>query len=155
MWILNFLPDWVFYAAAVVGLAAIIIAKFTSLIPPLAPFKLPLSLGGFIVVVLSAWWIGGLANQAMWQARVDELKARIEIAEQQSKQENVRIETKVVKKVEYIKARGEQIVEYIDREIVKYDNQCIIPREFIKAHNDAAAPPDFVKALNKAAEPIK
>jgi len=45
---------------------------------------------------------------------------------------------KVVKKTEYIKTRGKDVVQYIDREVTKYDNTCIIPKEFVKAHNDAA-----------------
>jgi len=155
MWILNFLPDWAFYAAAAVGLAAIIIAKLTFLFPPIALLKWPLTIGGFLVVVASAWVIGGISTEAIWQARVKQLQDKLEVAEQQSKKENVRIETKVIKKVEVVKVRGEQLIQYVDREIVKYDNQCIIPKEFIKVHNEAAAPPDFIKALNKAAEPAK
>jgi hypothetical protein len=79
---------------------------------------------------------------------VAEVEAQLRVAEQQSAQENTRIETRVVKKTEYITRRGSDIVQYVDREIVRYDTkfapggQCEIPREFIKAHNQAAeAPP--------------
>lgn len=140
MWILNFLPDWALYLAAAIGLGAIVASKLVSIIPPLAPFKSLLSISGFIVVVASAWLIGGIANEAAWQARVKELQEKIAVAEAKSKQENIKIETKVVKKLEVVKLRGEQIIEYVDREVKVFDNQCVIPKPFIEAHNRAAEP---------------
>ena len=64
-----------------------------------------------------------------------------------AKKENTKITTKVVTKTQIIRTRGEDIVKYVDREIVKYDEkfakggECEIPKEFIKALNDAAEPP--------------
>jgi hypothetical protein len=78
---------------------------------------------------------------------VKEVEAKLAIAEQQSKEENVKIETKVITKTQVIRTRGKDIVKYVDREIVKYDTKfapggvCEIPKEFIKAHNDAAEAP--------------
>ena len=75
------------------------------------------------------------------------MQATVALAEQQSAKENVRIVEKIVKQTEYIKTRGEDIVKYVDREVVKYDTkfapggQCEIPKEFIKAINDAAEAP--------------
>jgi len=86
--------------------------------------------------------------EAEWRERVAEVEAKLQAAEAQSAKENVKIVERVVKKTEYITRRGQDIVQYVDREIVKYDTkfapggQCEIPREFIQAHNRAAeAPP--------------
>ena len=49
--------------------------------------------------------------------------------------------------LEIVKIKGEEVIKYVDRELVKYDTkfaaggQCEIPKEFIKAHNDAAEAP--------------
>jgi hypothetical protein len=80
-------------------------------------------------------------SEEAWQAKVKELEAKIVLAEAQSAQENTKIVEKVVKKTEVIKQRGADIVKYVDREVVKYNNQCVIPKEFVKAHNDAAEQP--------------
>jgi hypothetical protein len=75
------------------------------------------------------------------------MEAKVAAAEVQSVKENVKIVEKVVKKTEYITRRGQDIIQYVDREIVKYDTKfapggvCEIPKEFIKAHNDAAEAP--------------
>ena len=64
-----------------------------------------------------------------------------------SEKENVKIETKVVTKTQYIKQRSEEIIKYVDKEIVKYDTkflpggECEIPKEFIVLHNKAAEAP--------------
>ena len=40
-----------------------------------------------------------------------------------------------------IKEKSDNNIKYIDREVVKYDNTCVLPKEFIKAHNEAAQAP--------------
>ena len=80
---------------------------------------------------------GGIANEQQWNARVEEVEAKVAMAEVESVKQNVQIVEKVVKKTEYITRKGEEVIQYVDREIVKYDSSCVIPKEFIKAHNDA------------------
>ena len=86
--------------------------------------------------------------EQQWRERVAEVEQKLQAAEAESAKENVRIQERVVKKTEYITRRGQDIIQYVDREIVRYDTkfapggQCEIPREFIKALNQAAeAPP--------------
>ena len=90
---------------------------------------------------------GGISNEEKWNVRVKEMEAKVAVAEVKSKEENVKIETKVITKTQVIRERGKDIINYVDREVVKYDTkfapggQCEIPKEFIKALNDAAEPP--------------
>jgi hypothetical protein len=75
------------------------------------------------------------------------MEAKVAAAEQQSKQVNTKIQTKVVEKIQIVRQRGDDIIKYVDREIVKFDEKfapggvCEIPQEFIKAHNTAAEQP--------------
>ena len=90
---------------------------------------------------------GSIYASKDWVARVKEMQDKVAIVEVQSKEENVKIVEKVVKKTEYITRRGQDIIQYVDREIVKYDTkflpggECEIPKEFIKSMNDAAEKP--------------
>jgi hypothetical protein len=78
---------------------------------------------------------------------VSEVEAKLKKAEQESASENVRIDTKIVTRTQVVREKGQEVIRYVDREIVKYDikfapgGQCEIPEEFIKAHNDAAEAP--------------
>jgi hypothetical protein len=74
------------------------------------------------------------------------METKVAEAEAKAAIENTKIVEKVVKKTEYITRRGQDIVQYVDREVVKYDTKfapggiCEIPKEFIVAHNKAAEP---------------
>lgn len=154
MWILHFLPDalilWFCNILLLVGIVLTIAGFFVHRIPfPLLwQYQLPFKVLGIALLVLGVYFRGGYAVEQTWRERVAEVEAKLKVAEAESAKENVRIETKVVKKTEYITRRGQDIVQYVDREIVKYDTkfapggQCEIPREFIQVHNRAAeAPP--------------
>jgi uncharacterized membrane protein len=149
MWIINFLPDWIFYLILLAGILGLAVTYFIRFIPIPAAYiyKTPIQLVAVAAIVLGTFMSGAIHNEQVWIERVKELEAKIAAAEVVSKQENVKIVEKVVKKTEYITRRGQDIVKYVDREIVKYDEKfqpggiCEIPKEFIKAHNDAAELP--------------
>jgi hypothetical protein len=147
MWILSFFPDWVFHAIVIAGFLAIILGTFLKTIPIINKYALLLKIVGYFVLALGIFLEGGIHTERIWQARVKEVEAKLAIAEQQSKEENVKIVNKVVTKTQIIRTRGNDIVKYIDREIIKYDTkfapgeQCEIPKEFIKAINEAAEAP--------------
>jgi hypothetical protein len=90
---------------------------------------------------------GAIHDNNSWEARVKEMQDKVAAAEIQSKEQNVKIVEKVVRKTEIIRTRGEDIIKYVDREVTKYETkfapggECEIPKEFIKAHNDAAEAP--------------
>ena len=142
MWIIDFLPDWIWKLILVAGVAAIVVSYLLAKIPVISQYKLPLRIGGVVALLIGVYFQGGIANEAKWQARVKELEAKIAVAEEKSKEENVKIVNKVVVKREYYKERGNDIVQYVDREITKYDNTCPVPKEVVKAHNDAAVAGD-------------
>ena len=60
------------------------------------------------------------------------------INEQKNKELNDKLSSKVTTFKEKTKVKKEYIYRYIDREVKKYDNQCVIPKPFVDAHNQAA-----------------
>ena len=120
---------------------------FAHRIPLLWQYQLPFKVLGIALLVLGVYFRGGYGVEMAWRERVAEVEARLKTAEEQSTKENTRIETKTVNRTRLIRERGEEIVKYVDREVVKYDTKfmpggiCEIPREFIKSHNDAAEVP--------------
>ena len=154
MWILHFLPDalilWFCNILLLIGTVLTVAGFFIHRIPmPLLwQYQLPFKIVGMLLLVAGVYFRGGYAVEAEWRERVAEVEAKLRAAEEQSAKENVRIQERVVKKTEYITRRGQDIIQYVDKEIVKYDvkfapgGQCEIPREFITTINRAAeAPP--------------
>ena len=150
MWLLHWLPNWIFYAvliAGVFGLAASYLIRFLTFIPLIYVYKTPIQLCSIAAIVIGTFMAGAIHDNEAWEARVKEMEEKVAAAEVQSKEENVKIVQKVVTKTQVIKTRGQDIIKYVDREIVKYDTkfapggECEIPKEFIKALNDAAEAP--------------
>lgn len=151
MWILKWLPDWIFYAILVIGIIGLIstyLVKFLAkFFPPLYVYKTPIQLVSIACIVLGVFMSGAIYNNDQWEAKVKELQEKVKIAEEQSKQVNTEIVEKVVVKNKIIKEQGEEVVKYIDKEVVKYDTkflpsgECEIPKEFLGAINKAAETP--------------
>ena len=145
LWMLNLLPDWIFYLILATGTIGLFLLRFTTFLPLI--YRTAITPVLFLFVVFGIFMSGSIYASKDWIARVKEMEAKVSIVEQQSKKENVKIITKIVKKTEVVKERGQEIIRYVDREVTKYDTkflpggECEIPKEFIKSMNDAAEKP--------------
>jgi hypothetical protein len=140
MWILKWLPDWIFYGLIVVGLLGYAVTYLLRLIPipAIYIYRTPIQIVSIALVVIGTFMSGAMHNDAQWLARVKELEEKIAIVEQKSEVVNTEIVTKIIVKTQYIKQKGEDIIKYVDKEIIKYDNSCVIPKEFVDTINKAA-----------------
>jgi hypothetical protein len=138
MWILQWLPNWIFYLILLAGLVGYGATYLLRFLPAVYMYKTPIQLASIGLIVIGVFMSGAIHNEEVWVARVKELEVKLAQAEVESQKENTKIVEKIVYKNQIVKQRGEDIIRYIDKEIVKYDNQCVIPKEFIDAHNKAA-----------------
>jgi len=147
MWILSFLPDWVFHTITIAGVLGTLVGFVLGMIPVIKTYVIPIRVISILLLSFGLFLEGGLADNAVWQARVKEVEAKLAEAEAKSAKENTKIVEKVVTKTQIVRTRGNDIIKYVDREIIKYDEKfakggvCEIPQEFIKAHNDSAEQP--------------
>lgn len=118
------------------GIIGFFVSKF---IP--AYYKTLFQFGALALFSAGLFMSGAISDNEAWLARVREMETKVAQAEAESAKENVKIVEKTVKKIEVIKQKGDDVIRYVDREVVKYDTQCVIPKEFVKAHNDAAKAP--------------
>lgn len=140
MWILKWLPFWIFYAmffAGLLGFAATYLIRFIP-IPAIYIYKTPIQIGSVILITIGVYMSGAISNEESWLARVKDLEVQVAQAEAKSAVENTKIVEKIVFKDKIITEKGDAIIKFVNSEIVKYDNTCKIPQEFISALNDAA-----------------
>jgi uncharacterized membrane protein len=147
MWILQWLPNWIFYGIFFAGLLGLLATYVMKFIPFVYVYRTPIQAVSVLAIVIGTYMSGAISNEESWQTKVKEMEAKVAAAEIESQKENVKIVEKIVKKTEYITRRGQDIIQYVDREVVKYDDrfrpggQCELPKEFIKAINTAAEAP--------------
>jgi hypothetical protein len=145
MWILYFLPDSIVLAFCNILLLAGVIATaagfFAHRIPFVSQYQLLFKIGGIALLVLGVYFRGGLAVETEWRERVAIVEAKLAVAEKASADANRQIDTRVQKQVTSIRQRMTYVKQYVDREVVRYNDQCVIPQPFINAHNAAAEAP--------------
>ena len=137
MWFFNFIPEILFYALFI----AAVIGYLVSLLLPNSILKKQVKITSVVALVVSIYLLGMLKVNNWWKDKVAALEQQVVELAAKSAETNVVLEKQLVTKTQVVKVRGEEIVKYIDREIVKYNTQCEIPKEFITQHNRAAEPP--------------
>ena len=137
MWILQFLPNWIFYLLLLTGVVGVLVTHFVKVLPNAQLIKL----ASVATVLASIYMIGAISNNDAWLAKIKDLEVKVAQAEAKSATVNTDIVEKTVVKTQIVKQRGQDIVRYVDREVVKYDTTCVIPKEFVLVHNRAAEAP--------------
>ena len=154
MWLLSFLPDWIFYGLAFISFIALVFATFFKVIPFIGKYAMPIQLLSFVTLLISVFLCGGLANEASWQLKV--AKTNAEIAELKAKSETVstKVVTKYIDRIQVVKEKGNEIVKYINKES---DSKCELPNSFVVLHDAAAKNelPDSTGATDARASDIK
>ena len=148
MWIISFLPNWVFHLLLTAGILGTIAGFVLGMIPLIQKYIFPIRIISILLLSFSLYIEGGLSNEESWQLKVKEVEAKLDQKEVQSQAETVKIVEKVITKTAYIKTKGQDIIRYLDKEVIK-DNEVIkyvetcpaIPQVILKSVNQAATIP--------------
>jgi hypothetical protein len=138
MWILDFLPGWIFTLITLAGAGAYLVTEVLGKVPFVAQYLRAIRAGAIIALVFGVYMMGGSANQEKWEARVKELEAKVAISEEQSKNANAKIDSKIKEKTKVIKETEYIIQEKIVQIKEQIDEKCEIPAEAIKLLNESA-----------------
>jgi len=143
MWIFNFIPSWTFQLTFFLGIVVYLVATTLKILPYSSLFKY----GSIGIIFLSTFLLGAQSNDDTWRKRAADLQLKVKELETKSAEENVKIVEKVVTKKQLVVEKGQDIIKYVDREVVK--NQ-----EVIKYVEQCPKLPDeIVNTINKAAKP--
>lgn len=138
MWILDFIPEALVHFLVLAGAIGTIAGFLLGFLPFIATYRTVIQVVSILVLTLGIYMEGGLANQQKWKIKEAEMNAEMEKLRANAAKINTEVVTKIVKQKQIIKEKGETVIQYIDREVVKYDKSCPIPSSVIVAHNAAA-----------------
>jgi uncharacterized membrane protein len=146
-WMLSFIPDsLLLYIVNAILIAGAIGTFFTFFIlhrvvrwfPAIAPYHLILQVISIVLLVSGVYFKGGYDTEASWREKLRVAEEKAQLAEQQAKDANAKIQTKIVEKIKVVK---ENTIVYRDRikEVEKLiDQECKVAPEAVDIHNAAA-----------------
>ena len=137
-WILTLLPVWIIHTVLGLGVLGLLVAFFVQRIPFVKTYGYLIKIVSSLLIVLGIFLQGALAYKESTALAVAKLEAKLAKAEAQGAKVNTEIVEKIVKDKEIVRVKGKTITEYVDREVIKYENKCPLPAEVIRAHNAAA-----------------
>ena len=148
MWILHLLPDsaiaWIVNILLFTGIVVTIAGFFVRFIPFVNTYRIPVQIVGILLLAAGVYFEGGYTTEIAWRERVKEVEAKLQVAEKRSAEVNTEIVTRVVTQTKLVTQRGQDIVKYVDREVVnnqeviKFVENCPIPEIIVNTHNAAA-----------------
>ena len=141
MWLLSFIPDsflvWVINIALIGGASAFVLGHLTKWIPFAGKQALILRLVGLAVLIPALYFKGGYGVEMEYRARIAEMQAKIEIAEQKSQEENVKIVTKIETETKIIKQDTQGTLYLIEQMKEQINRQgCELTPEVIDLYNE-------------------
>lgn len=138
MWILQWLPDWIFHLLLLVGLAGLAASVVLKFIPFVAHYRLPITWATSILIVFGVYMEGAISNEAAWQARVADLKLQVAKAEAASAEANGQLAGKLAAKDREIAVAQAALKNRIRAGAAAMDAVCKIPADVVAILNDAA-----------------
>lgn len=159
IWMIDLIPDWFWTLVLWGGVLALVASYILGKIPFVAQYKIPLRVGGVVATIVGVYFYGVIANEAKWQARVEELQRQVKEAEVEGEAANEKLEQVLTDKKTVIVEKGKETIKYIDRfkdrtvlqtvegpervkieKVIEYVERCPVPKELVEAHNQAASP---------------
>lgn len=146
MFLLQLLPDaflsFIVNGILIAGILGFAVSFFfgyaAHYVPQIIPYRMAIQVASIIVLVLGVYLKGGMATEMTWRERVRELEAKVAIAEQQSKDANAELESKINDKVRVVKETQVVIQERIKTVQVNIDSQCKVTTDTVDILNKAA-----------------
>lgn len=158
MWILDFLPFWVFHLVLLVGVVGLFVSFFVGSIPFINKYLIPVKVGSAFLLICGLYMEGGISNQERWEAKVADAKLEMSKKETASAEASTKVVTKYVTKVEIVKEKGDAIIKEIPKFITaNADGQCVIPNGFVLLHDSASRNevPDSTRSVDEGASSVK
>ena len=140
MWLINFLPDWIFYLLLIIGILGIIISMFLKEIPVINRYQTPIWLLGILLTILGVWFAGGISKDQEYRERISALQLRVAEAEKKSAEVNTQIEYVYRDRVQVVEKVRYQVISAIREHSTSMDANCTVIPTAVEILNQATQP---------------
>lgn len=158
MWILDWLPFWVFHLVVLVGLCGLSASLLLKFVPFISTYRLPIQVAAIAILVFGVYMEGGISNQEKWEAKVAEVKLEMAKKDAASAEASTKVVTKYITKIEVVKEKGDAIIKEIPKYISQdADAKCPVPNGFVVLHDSASRNevPDSTRSVDAGTSEVK
>jgi len=135
MWILNWLPNFVFHLIVIVAILGLIASQFFSFIPFIKQYAIPVKIVSIIALVIGVWFEGSISNNDAWLVKVKEMEIKVAKAEAQSSEANVKIVTKIIEKEKIIKETTNENIQAVTKYVT---DECKLSNVAVSLHDSSS-----------------
>lgn len=141
IWLLNFLPNFIFHLIVLISILGLLAATFFGFIPFIGKYTLPVKIISILLLVFGIWFEGAISNNDAWMAKVRELEFQVAKAEAKSNEANANLTSQIAAKNKEIAKVQFDLKNKIKEMANAMDSECKIPSFAINIINDAARGP--------------
>ena len=137
MWILKWLPDFVFhliFIAGLLGLGASFVLKF---IPFVVQYRVPIQVAASIMIAIGLYMEGAISDNTAWVDRVHQMEKKVAEAEARSADANTKLVTELAKNREKIASNQAAVKQAIQQNIQAINRQCKLTDVSVEMYNQA------------------
>jgi hypothetical protein len=138
----NLIPSaviaWVVNGLIIVGIIGVCVSWIARWIPFVSAYRGPVQLIGVVCLVLGVYMKGGADVEMKWRSQVEDFRAKIAVAEIQSKEVNERLAAEFKKSTKLIEEVKNANKASIRANAIQIDSECRVPDVAISLHNSAS-----------------
>jgi len=138
----NLIPSaviaWVVNGLIIVGIIGVCVSWIARWIPFVSAYRGPVQLIGIVCLVLGVYMKGGADVEMKWRSQVEDFRAKIAVAEIQSKEVNERLAAEFKKSTKLIEEVKNANKASIRANAIQIDSECRVPDVAISLHNSAS-----------------
>ena len=138
MWIVNFLPDWIFHVLLLAGLLGLVASFVMDSIPFISTNAKAIQLASAVALAIALYFEGAISANNAWKARVQELELKVARAETQSAEANGQLSKALAAKDKEIALAQAELKNRIRAGAAAMDAVCKIPADVVAILNDVA-----------------
>lgn len=135
IWILSFLPNWIFHLIVLAGVVGLLASQFFRFIPFISTYTMPIKVASIFALVVGIWFEGGISNNDAWLAKVKEMELKVAKAEAQSAEYNTKLTAKIAENNKIIKENTNANQKAISKYVT---DECRMSNVVVSLHNSAS-----------------
>jgi methionine-rich copper-binding protein CopC len=137
VWIVNFLPDFIFHILLLIGLLGLVASIVLDSVPFISTNAKAIQLASAVVLAIALYFEGAISDNTTWVDRVHQMEKKVAEAEAKSADANTKLVTEMAKNREKIAANQQAVKQAIQQNIQAINRQCKLTDISVEMYNQA------------------